>query len=52
MKKIKIDADVGQKVQVASYNGTPAYNYYKICDIEAYEIREEEENEETTKDKG
>ena len=50
MQKIKIPAEVGSNVQVGSYNGQPIYSYQKICDIEAYEIREEDANEEEIKD--
>ena len=46
MQKIKIPAEVGSNIQVGSYNGQPIYSYQKICDIEAYEIRKEEGDEE------
>ena len=46
MKKIRILADVGQRIQIESYIGVPLYSYQKICDIEVYEIREEETHEE------
>lgn len=48
MKKIKIPADVGQKVQVGVYNGAPIHSYKKICNVEAYEIREDEDSDERT----
>ena len=47
MKRVKIEAELGQNIQVGTYNGTPLYSYQKICDIEAYEIREDDDSEET-----
>ena len=46
MKKIRISAEVGDRVLTGQYNGVPLYSYKKICDIEAYEVMEEEDNEE------
>lgn len=46
MQKIKIPAEVGDRILTGQYNGIPLYSYQKICDIEAYEIREEETHEE------
>lgn len=50
MKKIRIPAEVGDRILTGQYNGVPLYSYIKICDIEAYEIREEDANEEEVKD--
>lgn len=50
MKKIRIQAEVIDKVITGQYNGVPLYSYKKICDIEAYEIREDDVNEEEVKD--
>lgn len=49
MKKIKIEAELVGQTQMGEFNGNPLYSFQKICDIEAYEIVEDDNSEETVK---